>query len=99
MPSENCANPVLTVHEWVQSISADTKLLTFLGYLRGRWQDEKQYEDFSEYLAAIKREIPQVTGGRKSDFSFTLACCNAKEFRVKVGMREIKFSSVGKFGC
>jgi hypothetical protein len=33
-------------------------LVDKLGYLRDRWQDEHEYENFSDYIDAIKPAIP-----------------------------------------
>lgn len=30
----------------------------FLGYLCERWQDEREYEDFSEYKKAMQKNMP-----------------------------------------
>lgn len=33
-----------------------------LGYLWGRWQDEKEYEDFANYILPIKKIAEQHAG-------------------------------------
>jgi hypothetical protein len=38
---------------------AETKRLAeFLAYLYGRWQDEKEYEDFADYKKALLGKLP-----------------------------------------
>jgi len=48
---------------------------TYFGNLRDRWQDEKQYEDFSDYIDAVKKKVNEVEGAEfvrmeKRPFSF-----------------------------
>jgi hypothetical protein len=33
------------------------KFIDFFGYLYGRWQDEKEYEDFQEYIDAVENRL------------------------------------------
>ena len=33
-----------------------------VGYLRDRWQDEKEYEDWSEYEQSAKSNLPEECG-------------------------------------
>jgi hypothetical protein len=35
------------------------KAADYFGYLYDRWQDEKEYEDFSDYQTAIKKNLPK----------------------------------------
>ena len=51
------------------------KIAQHLGYLFDRWQDEKEYEDFSDYVASMKKII-EGAGGKfvkmtKSPFRVT----------------------------
>ena len=45
-----------------------------LGYLRDRWQDEKEYEDFEAYAAEMKKLLPKAgltfVGATKKPFGF-----------------------------
>ncbi|MCP4599267.1 MAG: hypothetical protein GY847_01800 [Proteobacteria bacterium] len=34
------------------------ELIDAMGYLFDRWQDEKEYEDFSEYIKMAKKALP-----------------------------------------
>lgn len=57
-----------------------------LGYLYGRWQDEKQYEDFADYVASMKTCLPKdavflTMTKRPFQVTFTMA---GKENLLKV---------------
>lgn len=41
-----------------------------------RWQEEKDFEDFSDYVVAIKKNIPGVIGVNKRPFSITIVSNN-----------------------
>lgn len=46
-----------------------------LSYLYDRWQDEKEYEDFADYIEQMKKLAPEGTRfikGRQSPFGFDL---------------------------
>jgi hypothetical protein len=49
----------MTRKEIWAAINSD-KTSNFLFNLYGRWQDEKEYEDIADYLAAIQKSIPQA---------------------------------------
>ena len=34
-------------------------LADYFGYLRERWKDEKEYEDFADYREAFTKNLPQ----------------------------------------
>lgn len=83
-------------------MSAQTaqQLMDFAGknerllYLRGRWQDEREYEDFAEYEKIIKSifadagfEVKKIT----KSFNITLLK-DGIEFLLKVNMGSIKVS-------
>lgn len=40
----------------------------FLYHLRSRYEDEKEYEDFSEYVDAMKKKFPEVVKMTKRPF-------------------------------
>ena len=33
------------------------EVLEFMGYLYSRWQDEKEYENFNDYVQALEKKI------------------------------------------
>jgi hypothetical protein len=39
---------------------AEEGVMEFLGYLYGRWQDERQYEDIEDYRKAVEVKAPYV---------------------------------------
>ena len=43
-----------------------------------RWQDEKEYEDIRDYLAVIKKKIPEARAMRKSPFGFIAEATDGK---------------------
>lgn len=46
-----------------------------LGYLQSRWRDEREYEDWNEYVAEMKKLIPEgfeFERAGKSPFGFTM---------------------------
>ena len=65
------------VEQWKE---INNKFSNLLFQLRERWSAEKEYEDFKDYVAALKKSIPNVISGRKSDFSFLIDCtdCNLR---------------------
>jgi hypothetical protein len=56
-----------------------------MGYLYERWQDEREYEDFNDYVTAFERVLGQKTlKFTKSPFVVTFIMENRKFFiRVK----------------
>lgn len=57
----------------------DGKFPQFLGDLRDRWQDEKAHEDFAEYAAAVKKQLPaeiELVRMTKSPFGFSFTVKN-----------------------
>jgi hypothetical protein len=53
--------------------------------LYGRWQDEKEYEDFDDYVSAFKKYVPSVVKGLKKPFGFVIKCDDGELFAyVKV---------------
>lgn len=39
-----------------------------------RWQDEKENEDFNDYIDVVKKSIPETFSGLKRPFGFIFAC-------------------------
>ncbi len=48
----------------------------FLFSLYERWQDEKEYEDFSDYAEVFKKKVPETIKGTKKPFGFMIKCDN-----------------------
>lgn len=62
-----------------------------LGYLKGRWQDEKEYEDFEEYKAIMK-PLFEAAGFRvlKITKSFSIQVTkDGMGFEMKIGTRQV----------
>lgn len=54
-------------------------LLEKLGYLRDRWQDEREYEDWSDYVEAMKKLTPPEMAfvkATKAPFGFVVKGAN-----------------------
>jgi hypothetical protein len=52
-----------------------------LSYLYIRWQDEKEYEDITDYLVAAKKVLPEAIKISKKPFAIT---CQATDGRIQV---------------
>lgn len=63
------------------------KNISFLAMLYDRWQDEKEYEDISEYLEVIKKEIPEAYDITDDTFVITFECTD--------GFMEVSFVEEG----
>jgi hypothetical protein len=63
-----------------------------LGYLRDRWQDEKEFEDFAAYIAEMKKLVPT------NDFTFVRAQKRPFGFVVQPKGSALKFLVVAKAG-
>lgn len=64
----------------------------WLSYLYGRWQDEKEYEDFEDYKKHFaKMSGFTVTSAKKSPFSFTFSVPGfpAATYEIKVTARSV----------
>lgn len=59
----------------------------FIFYLYERWQDEKEYEDFQDYIDVMKERIPEVLTGTKHQFGFIIKCDDGEIF---VGVEKTK---------
>jgi len=61
-------------------LKKDNRLL----YLKQRWDDEKEYEDFSEYLAVIKKIFLPITKNVKATKGFKIFLGMEKDFEIMV---------------
>lgn len=43
-------------------------------YLYERWQDEKKYEDFNDYIESMKLRVPGLCGMTQRPFAFYVPC-------------------------
>ncbi len=43
----------------IQQLLNDDELIDHLVYLHGRWEDEKEYEDFKDYSDSIEKNVSQ----------------------------------------
>ncbi len=74
----------------------------FLGDLYGRWQDEKEYEDFNDYVGVMKKMIlarsPKMTTfvrGSKRPFGITIQIPGFPyKVQVVVGSRHVGWQAV-----
>lgn len=60
-----------------------------------RWQDEKEYEDFNDYVEAFKKHIPETIKGTRRPFGFHIKCDNgilAVEVKRSGNYLKINFS-------
>lgn len=62
------------IEVWKEANTRDT--VEFLEYLYSRWQDEKEYEDWSEYVTAIKKKFSNfdIIKTSKRPFGFSVKC-------------------------
>lgn len=65
------------------------EIADFIFYLRERWQDEKDYEDISDYLIAIQKYIPCAYKICKRPFGVICKCDD--------GNIQIYVKSTGKY--
>tara|TARA_R110000824_G_scaffold20974_1_gene78641 strand:- start:630 stop:920 length:291 start_codon:yes stop_codon:yes gene_type:complete len=60
-----------------------------LGYFRDRWEDEKDYEDFEEYRAAIKKLFEENGfSDVKVNKRFTINCTDTAGIEVEVRVQK-----------
>lgn len=57
------------------------QITTFFEYLYGRWRDEREYEDFKDYKAAMVKSMP---------FGVTLDTMTARPFSITFTMGKVK---------
>ena len=70
------------------------KYIDTLGYLRDRWQDEREYEDFSDY----KKRVEEIFGefgftGITLSKGFVIKCKNCEgtsSWEIKIQARGVK---------
>lgn len=65
-----------------------------VGYLHGRWQDEREYEDFAEYEKAMRAVVPAGytllrATKRPFGFHFRIEAFPHAVFRVRVTSRQV----------
>lgn len=63
---------MLTAKEFVTDFEKN-HMDTFI-YLYERWQDEKEYEDFEEYVQAMRKSIPALVDMTATPFAFLAPC-------------------------
>lgn len=70
----------------------------YFGNLRDRWDEEKQYEDFADYIDAVKKKVNEVKGAKflsmkKRPFSFEWEADNSPAspflFEMKATKKQI----------
>jgi len=63
-----------------------------------RWGEEKEYEDFNDYIDVVKKNIVEVYKGTKNPFTFIAKCSDGKlEFLLetaKSGKIELNFYEI-----
>ena len=57
-----------------------------------RWQDEKEYEDFNEYVEHFKKSVPETIKGLKRPFGFIVKCSdgNVRAYVKPSGRNKVK---------
>ena len=63
-----------TKREFVKQVYDNRKFMDFFGYLYGRWQDEKEYEDINEYVIPVQKSYPNAFKAFKRPFGFAFHC-------------------------
>ncbi len=64
-------------------------------YLYSRWMDEREYEDFADYVKHVQKRFPTCFVGKKRPFEFRF---NAEGcvLIVRVTSRAISYASISK---
>ena len=80
--------------EACQAVAA--KIVQHLGYLRDRWQDEKEYEDFNDYILSAKKCIESAGAEfislKKRPFEVTFSKDGlVANFRILAGNAKLSF--------
>lgn len=63
-----------TEKENISKVLNDTNAIRKFSYLYERWQDEKEFEDFNEYVVAMMKSMPEgstLIKGSKRPFGVT----------------------------
>lgn len=63
-------------------IGAMEKHQDLLFNLYGRWQDEKQYEDWNDYIACMRKNIPNYVASTKRPFGVIVKVKDAHKVHV-----------------
>lgn len=53
-------------------------------YLYGRWQDEKEYEDWKDFVTEMKKEIEAIS--MEKDITLSVIGCNKRPFGITFSM-------------
>ena len=64
-----------TERENISKVLNNTKNIEHFNYLYDRWQDEKQYEDFNDYIKSMMTVMPEgatLVKGSKRPFGVTI---------------------------
>jgi len=66
----------------------------YLGNLRDRWQDEKEYEDWNDYVTALKKKVDEIDGAefismKKRPFSFQWKTADGVVREMRATSRQI----------
>ena len=80
------------VKEFNKLLSND-KAFDYLATLRGRWEDEREYEDFEDYRKAIKNSLEKIgvkTLKINKDFKI-IALYKSLQIELKVNLTCIKY--------
>lgn len=67
------------------------------GYLAGRWSDEGQYEDISEYQAALQTKLPEgfkIKKMRKRPFGCEFEIGNGNLYYFSFGVHSCRWGRV-----
>lgn len=66
----------MTIKELCEKLNSKTFNLLFSLY--ERWQEEKLYEDLSDYLVAIQKVIPEASKLTSTPFRVTCSCSDGQ---------------------
>lgn len=68
-----------------------------VSYLFSRWQDEKEYEDFNEYVKVMKQLIEELGGkfikGYKRPFGFSYEL-NGQKFQITINKKNYSYRNL-----
>ena len=71
--------------EKIKEVNAE--LAKYMDYLEGRWQDEKQYEDFKDYQEACEKKVKAL--------GLTFATMTKRPFAVRYATLDTNGEAIG----
>lgn len=79
----------------VMGVSKLDKLIMETKYLYNRWQDEKKYEDFNDYIKAFEKATKfKVVLAKKRPFNFTFQTGKNQYHWIQIANGKIQYGSM-----